>query len=84
MYMWYSCNAIYITPTGHDLFSSLCSMMQGELKTIGDLLNTVPESHHKEMGRYYLMDLINSTWRSSISFSRRNLREKEIQVMLLT
>ena len=81
---YFSANAIFAS-AGTDcdpanIFSNLCFEMQGELKPIGDLLNSVPESEQKYMGRYYLTDLIKSTWLSS--FLRQSLREKEMQVML--
>lgn len=70
----------FITNIGHDpevVFANFSFAMQH--RPIGDLLSSIPAAHFTDMSRYYLKDLINTTWRSSLS--RPILRKTEMQVI---
>ena len=41
-------------------------MMQQSLSSIESLLNSIPEACHVEMGRLYIIDLVNTTFPSSL------------------
>ena len=48
------------------------------IRTIEDILNTIPQTCHVEMGRRYLTDLINVFFHSSLT--SKSLQAKEMKV----
>ena len=63
----------------NELFDYLCKKLEESTKIPTTVLLSIPEEIHVEMGRLYLIDLINATLPSS--FKALSLRDSETKVI---